>query len=455
MKFLASAGARFAALNAVIAILIAGLLSGATYVFAVRVIDTEVQSTVEAELRGLAEQFNRDGYAALVTAIRSRVTGSEPDAVYLLTDAFGRRMAGNLQQWPPVIVVDGRWQTLDLYREDSTTPTVVGLRAFVLPGGMQLLVGRDLKARSLLASLTVRTLLLIALIAAILMFIGGQLLSRYLMRRIATVVATTESIMAGDLNERVPEHGDDEFDRLAHAVNAMLDRIELLMTTMRTVTDSVAHDLKRPLTRLRSGLELALHDSGENSPQGAALGQALVDVQSVQATLNALLDIARAESGLGHEHFEALDLATIASTIAELYEPLFEAKHMALDIHLAPDCRVDGHRELLSQAIANLLENASRYAPPNSHVALSLRAEGDQCVLSVDDHGPGIPAADRERVLARFVRLDDARSTDGAGLGLSLVHAVARLHGGTLTLDDNAPGQGLRAVMRLPRALLT
>lgn len=440
---------RLALLNLVLALGIASLLAGVIYLLTIRVLEAEVQDTVRAELQGLAEQFRRDGYPALLGAIRGRVAGADTDAVYLLGDGSGRSIAGNLDAWPPTIRTDGSWQTLSLYRQNAREPTLVGLRAFVLPGGTRLLVGRDMRARRALSELVTRSLLGVAVIAAVLMFVVGQLLSRLLVRRIAAVTRTSDRIVDGNLAERVPVSGnDDEFDRLAQALNRMLDRIEVLMTGMRAVTDSLAHDLKRPLTRLRSGLELAQRKAVTGDADVELLERALGDVDGLLRTFNALLEIARAETGLEQQHFTRIDLCELVTSLVDVYTPLMEERRLALDVDLRPETSLRGHRELLTQAIANLFENAARFAPSGSRIEVAVAAHADRIELVVADHGPGIPAADRERVLERFVRLDDARSVDGAGLGLSLVAAVARLHGAALGLRDNGPG--LRVVMAFP-----
>jgi len=447
--------ARIVTLNLALALVVATLLAWTIYLLTTRVVEGEVQNTVQAELQGLAEQLQRDGYLGLVTAIRGRVAGADTDAVYLMTDAFGETIAGNLEAWPPTVRLDGSWQTLELYRVNARRPTLVGLRAFALPGGIRLMVGRDMRARAALAQSITRSLALVAGVAAVLTFLAGFLLSRQLMRRIATVTGTSEKIMAGDLAERVPLSGsDDEFDRLARSLNQMLDRIETLMTGMRTVTDSIAHDLKRPLTRLKSGLELSLREANRDGVASEVVTQALVDVDGVLKTLNALMDIARAESGLGHEHLERLDLGELALSLADIYAPLLEHKGVELTTSLEGSAYIRGHRELLTQAIVNVLENAARFAPSGSKIALSLaRAQinGRSTVeLRIVDGGPGIPAGERERVLERFVRLDGARGGDGSGLGLSLVAAVAKLHGAELRLEDNEPG--LRVVLTFDRS---
>ena len=444
--------ARIVALNLALALAVATLLAWSIYLLTIRVVEGEVQNTVQAELQGLSEQLQSDGYMGLVAAIRGRITGGDTDAVYLMTNAFGESIVGNLEAWPPTVRLDGSWQTLELYRTNARRPTLVGVRAFALPGGIQLLVGRDLRAREALARSITRSLAVVAAVAAALTFGAGFLLSRQLMRRIATVTGTTEKIMAGDLAERVPLSGsNDEFDRLARSLNQMLERIETLMTGMRTVTDSIAHDLKRPLTRLKSGLELALRNTERTPISPDVVTQALVDVDGVLKTLNALMDIARAESGLGHEHLEQLDVAELAASLADIYAPLLEHKGVELATSLAGGAYIRGHRELLTQAIVNLLENAARFAPSGSRLSVSVENSPGNVELRIADAGPGIPAEERQRVLERFVRLDGARSGDGSGLGLSLVAAVAKLHGAQLSLDDNEPG--LRVVLRFERSV--
>jgi signal transduction histidine kinase len=265
--------------------------------------------------------------------------------------------------------------------------------------------------------------------------------------------------MQGDLHERLPVAGTgDELDRLAVNLNAMLERIEALMHGLKEVSDNIAHDLKTPLTRLRNRSEDALRAAENVSQYRAALESTIEESDGLIRTFNALLMIARAESGQAVGDMIEFDAAEVVRDIGDLYEPLADEKGVTLKVDPAAAAPVRGNRELISQALANLVDNAIKYGasgaarphgqPPE--IALGTIDKGDRILLTVADSGPGIPAPDRARVLERFVRLEQSRCEPGSGLGLSLAAAVARLHGGELTLDDNRPG--LRVVISLPRA---
>jgi signal transduction histidine kinase len=255
--------------------------------------------------------------------------------------------------------------------------------------------------------------------------------------------------MAGNLSDRVPLAGtSDEFDLLAANLNRMLDQIERLMTAMREVTDDVAHDLKTPLSRLRARLELALIGPPESGAEREAIRSAIDEADRMLATFNALLGIAEAEAGAGPDRSEALDLAEVARAAAEFYEPVAEENGFALKLLAEPAIMVRGDRHLLSQALANLFDNALKYAG-GGELEVRVARDGERAVIEVADRGPGIPEAERETVFDRFVRLEPSRSTPGNGLGLSLVRAVARRHHGVVSLSDNRPG--LRVRLELPR----
>jgi signal transduction histidine kinase len=255
------------------------------------------------------------------------------------------------------------------------------------------------------------------------------------------------------MSQRVPLTGaGDEFDQLATNLNAMLDQIERLMAGMRQVTDNIAHDLRTPLARLRARLEVTLLEKPDAQRYGDVLRQTIVEADTLLGTFNALLSIAEAEAGSRRETLAVVRLDEIARSVCELYEPVADEKGLTLAALIDGGLLVRGDRHLLSQAIANLLDNALKYTPSGS-VSLTVRAEGDWARVEVADTGRGVPADQREAVFDRFVRLEGSRSTSGNGLGLSLVRAVARMHGGTVHLEDNRPGAenpGLRVILTLP-----
>ena len=325
----------------------------------------------------------------------------------------------------------------------------------VLPGGFRLLVGRDLsetdRFRGVIRSAIGWSILLVLVMAVA----GGVFVARRVLGRIDAMTATTRSIMAGDFSGRLAVSGtNDELDRLAQNLNAMLDRIAELMAGLREVSDNIAHDLKTPLTRLRNAAEEALRTATDTEEYRLTLENVIDEADQLIRTFNALLMIARAESGNATEGMAAFDAADVARDVAELYEPLAEEAHVTMHVTLPEKLPLYGSRELIGQALANLLDNAIKYAardesvPENAEISIGAVATGTGIELSVSDNGPGIPEADRARVVERFVRLEGSRSRPGSGLGLSLASAVARLHGGTLRLEDHAPG--LRVVLALP-----
>jgi signal transduction histidine kinase len=424
-------------------------LVGFIYWTTIRVIDSQADATIDAEIVGLVEQYQSAGLDGLLRSIRLRIEGIRPQGgIYLLARPDRQPVIGNLRGWPDVAADKEGW--LEFPIEDVSQPkgarSIARARAFQLAGDFHLLVGRDLTERRQFQGIIL--LSLGGALAAVLLLgsVGGIISGRYLLRRLDAINATSAEILAGSLHRRVPvgPRGD-EFDRLATNLNHMLDRIEQLMIGLREVTDSVAHDLRSPLTRLRGQLELALLDGAKASPHAAALEQAIGEVDGLLATFSALLSIAQAEAGAARAGFQRLDLGEVAHDVAELYQPLAEEKGIAFAEHFAEGQAVSGDRHLLSQALANLLDNAIKYTPSGGRVQIAV-TQGRKAIVA--DTGPGIPPDATERVLGRFVRLEQSRSTPGSGLGLSLVAAVATLHQAKLVLEDNGPG--LRVTLELP-----
>jgi signal transduction histidine kinase len=427
-----------------------------------RLITEQITDTVNAEITGLSEQYRLGGIRRLVAVVdaRARRPGS---SLYLVTTFAGESLAGNVTSLPPGTLDNAGWTETAYRRLDESDsaehPEHRALaRVFQLPGGFRLLVGRDLDERERLYNIVISAGRWSIAIVIILGLVGGLFVTRRVLRRVDAMTETTRTIMQGDLGGRLPVAGTgDELDRLAENLNLMLERIEALMHGLKEVSDNIAHDLKTPLTRLRNRTEQALRSAKKESEYRAALENTIEESDGLIRTFNALLMIARAESGQARENMSEFDAAEIAHDIGELYEPLAEEKGIALKVEAETPAPVKGNRELISQALANLVDNSIKYSEPRNETTNGVPAEivvralneGDRILLTVADSGPGIPEADRSRVIERFVRLEQSRSKPGSGLGLSLASAVARLHGGELTLADNNPG--LKSVIALPR----
>jgi len=428
-----------------------------------RLITEQITETVDAEITGLSEQYRLGGIRRLVIVVdnRARRPGS---SLYLVTTFTGEALAGNVTALQPGILDNPGWTETAYKRLDETEapehPDHHALaRVFQLPAGFRLLVGRDLDERERIYHIILGAGRWSIAIVLVLGLAGGLFVTRRVLRRVDAMTETTRTIMAGDLGERLPVAGTgDELDRLAENLNVMLERIEALMHGLKEVSDNIAHDLKTPLTRLRNRTEQALRSAKSEPEYRAALESTIEESDSLIATFNALLMIARVESGQARDDMKEFDAAEIANDVGELYEPLAEEKGITLKVEADTPAPVNGNRELVSQALANLVDNAIKYAEPHDllvngatmpEIVVRAQNEGDRILLTVTDSGPGIPEADRSRVVERFVRLEQSRSKPGSGLGLSLASAVARLHGGELTLEDNHPG--LKSIIALPR----
>ncbi|GGF53373.1 two-component sensor histidine kinase [Azorhizobium oxalatiphilum] len=416
-------------------------------------VESQVSDNVEGEVRFLAEQYRIGGIQRLIFVIdrRTRRPGS---SIYLVTNFAGEVLASNVSELP-IGLLDQQGARITSYKrsdEPGAKENLAYVQVFMLPGGYRLLVGKDVEDRDTLRQLVVRPAQGALVVILLLGLAGGIFVTRRVLKRIDAMTATSERIMAGDLSGRLSVDGSgDEFDRLAHSLNQMLDRIEALMAGLKEVSDNIAHDLKTPLTRLRNRAEEALRGARAEEDWRSALETTIEESEGLIRTFDALLMIARAEAGQARDTMVGVSLADITENVAELYEPLADEQGLDLVAEIQP-VTLYGQRELLAQALSNLIDNAIKYGlPPDGargRITVSLARDGAFAVLTVTDSGPGIPDADRDRVMERFVRLEASRSRPGSGLGLSLVAAVARLHGGQLSFSDAAPG--LRATLRLP-----
>ena len=411
----------------------------------------QMEAVIEAEVQGLAERYRAGGVRGLRALVRERVARNPASSsVYLLADPNYRVLAGNLSNWPQAAKGDDPWIDFELYAsDDADGPDVHRARArhFLLRRGFHLLVGRNLRDYEAMRSAIVRNVVWGIGVAGILAVAIAWWLRRSVTTRIESINRTARRIMEGKLSERIESRGSgDEFDDLVANLNAMLARIETLMEDVRRVSDNVAHDLRTPLGRLRTRLEQLRDASGDGATAPLAEA-ALAEADRMLATFNALLRIARIETRQRRHAFERVDLATIGADVADLYAPVAESRGITFR-HSGIAAPVEGDADLIFQSLANLLDNAMKYTPEDGAVTLHVTSDDDSVTVVVADSGPGVPPGERGAVLRRFYRLEPARSTPGSGLGLSLVAAVAQLHGASLALGDNAPGLVVRLRFR-------
>jgi len=415
-----------------------------------RALNAETDQTIDAEISGLGELYERGGLNVLTDSIivRSRSGGQ---SLYLLTDSEHHPIAGNLDAWPDTQPASNGFVEFDFQRgsgSDTRNYRARG-RIFRLTGDFQLLVARDVHERyETERSFTTALPWSIGLML-LLGVLGGGLISRNLVARLDSINRTSREIVAGNLSRRIPiTRAGDELDALAQDLNHMLDRNERLMRGMRDVTDSIAHDLRTPLNRLRNRLESLQLQIDPESQMSQEVDAAVGDTDRLIQTFNALLLIAEAEAGAVREAMARVDLPHVIEGVAELYEPLAEEKGLALEIAPGRSASIRGNVRLISQALANLVDNAIKYTPEGGRIRIAAEDRPQGVALSVADTGPGIPSTERGHVLERFVRLEESRNSPGTGLGLSLVAAVARMHEARLELGDNNPG--LKATLIFP-----
>jgi signal transduction histidine kinase len=434
----------------------AAAILAVVYLASVRFMDRQTRETIDNEIAWLLEQYAGARLDVLQAIVDERAA-AEPNrrAMYLLADPQGGFLAGNLEGFPSELARSGEFVSFEVQvTEDGRrlpTAHVAVARAVELEQGAVLLVGRDVND-NVRTQRQMRLAILIGLgVMLVLGLAGGLILSRWMLARLERINRATARIIAGDLAQRIGTEGaGDEFDELAQNLNAMLERIERLLVSMRQVSDDIAHDLRTPLTRLRSRIEVALMGGEPDAQEMRELLEAtLHDADRLIETFNALLAIARAEAGAQHGDWERLDLTALARDVVELYEPLAEERGITLRLLGGRDAVILGHHQLVAQAIANLTDNAIKYTPEGGTVTLTTTGTPQPAIV-VADTGPGIPAAQRERAKERFARLDPQRSSPGSGLGLSLVDAVAKLHDAKLELGDNAPGLQATITFRPP-----
>jgi signal transduction histidine kinase len=423
----------YAALFGLSALILLGVIYWATGEY----ISSSLDAAVDSDITELKDALQGGGVEALTAQVKERLRQTPHGPVYyLFQDPNGKIIAGNL---PPFYGGEGRFD-LKIARSDG--PSVpVHARGITLTEREYLMVGVDALPRREMRKLILRVFELSSAITLVLALAGGALMSGGLLRRIETISRVARDIMAGDFSRRIPVRGTgDEFDHLAASLNAMLERNEAAMESVRQVSNDIAHDLRTPLTRLRQRLELAQRRARSVEEWRLAAERCISDMDAILETFGGLLRIAQIESGMPAKRFAEVDLSELLRTLTEVYQPMAEEKEQLFTADIESGLTVWGDRELLTQMIANIIENAMKHSPSAASIGLAARESSGTISVAVSDSGPGIPVEERIRVFQRFYRLERSRSTPGNGLGLSLVEAIAALHRTAVELTDNSPG---------------
>ena len=405
------------------------------------------QQIVESD-KVLTDVYRSGGEPALLDAVQDTIAYADPQAVVALFDRHGREQSGNIAGLSQTRFSEGS-RTAFVRLRGQPTPRQALLIMHRLSSGQWLVSGR-ISGEAVAIKQTLESSLLIGLaLAALLGTACGIILAHYVGARIGNIVAVASRISRHDLSRRVPLSGSgDAFDRLGQQINAMLDRISGLMEELRMLTDSLAHDLRSPVSRLRSAAQAAA-ETQDGAEQEALLENVIRQADALMRILSAVLEISRSEALTGRKQFSWFDLGELAAELSEMYEPLAEEAGAEIEYERPSEpVPLYGHRQLLAQAVSNLIENAVRYGAEGGEIRIDVKTNGKQMRVEVADRGPGIPIERRGEALRRFGRLDSSRSEEGAGLGLALAEAIAHLHDGELLLEDNRPG--LLTVLDLP-----
>lgn len=417
-------------------------------------VSSQLKENIERELLALSQIFDNGGAKRLAEVINERKEYAINEGwFYFLAKMNGQPIAGNLSKWPNEadVLFDGDVQSIwldddimigNFYKNDAYLPAI----AQKLPDGSRLLLARGVGQDYILRELSENLLESLGTVVFFVLLMGVSL-GWAILRRMDTISMTANEIMAGDLSQRIPvSKRNDEFDALAQCLNNMLERIEEVLMGMREVTDNVAHDLRGPMSRIRNRMEITLLEQRDEADYRDAMSQTIKDADMMIKTFNAILHIAQANAGTMRADLTPVELSKLVREMGEFYTPIAEEAELGFHIEVGDPFIVLGNQDLLAQAIVNLLDNALKYTPRGGRVFLKLIPHDAVVDIVVEDSGPGIPEKEHHRVKQRFVRLGTERHSEGNGLGLSLVDAIVRQHGGTLFFEDNEPG--LRVIIR-------
>lgn len=428
------------------------ILLSFVYFSIVREMEGQIKHRITAQLSAATTSFRSNGLEELKKQLVEFADEEDEGlAISLLVDMKGKTIAGNLETWPEEVEYSEKWMLFDIESSRGDNYVHILARDAILPGGYHLLMGYSLHGPNRTKQIVLDVVTISIALAFIFTVLGGALFSRIIKGRLERVNHICAQVIEGHLDVSVPTTGgQDEFDHLADNVNRMLRRIAELVRGLQQTSDNIAHDLRTPLNRHRIRLEGLTHHPASTVPLQEQLKLGIEEIDTLVETLNSILRISQAQSGVTSGHFVVFDLASVTSDVIDFYEDLAEQKRITLEQDITPPLMVQGDKPQLTQAIANLIDNAIKYTPAGSTVRITLSQQDKLVECCVSDNGPGVPEAYRERIKERFFRMEESRTSPGTGLGLSLVDAVAKLHRGTLQLEDNAPG--LLARLSLPIA---
>jgi len=440
---------RFVLLCLLLTVLIATPVSIFIYLRTDTIINARILARIDDRERSLLFGYRTGGIPGLVRAIDTEAaTGILQGGVILLKEADGRRIAGNVVTWPPTLNAPTSWREMRLYTQGQSRPELYVVRVVHLPSGHWLLLGTNLEARERARAALAEALLASLLLAIPAGLVAGLILLRFTSRRVRAIGQIANRIAAGDTSLRLETVNEGEaYDQLGSAINSLLARIQQLVGELRVVTDALAHDLRSPLMRIQAGLEKAARDCKDDASR-EAFESVSKEIDGMMRLISATLEIGRTEAGIGRENFTRFQVGDLIRDLCEMYQPLVEERGFKIDAKPDGELPYFGNRELIGQAVSNLIDNALKYGGCCT-IELGAEPAGSEIHLWVGDNGPGIPEDRRDDAMKKYGRLEDARTLEGSGLGLALVRAVARLHGGDLSLEDNHPG--LRAVLKLPK----
>lgn len=429
------------------------------YIFATRYVETQVSDSIRLRYNYLIKDYRDDGSSALEERINELIAGdADGTEIYLVVNRDSEKLAGNLNVWPfeakqeGVFEKDGRWVRFHI-SGTTTNPKSIEVKAITIPLSKWrfLLVGQSLQNSERVEKTIVKTFWASLMLTLIMAFIGALIMTRSVIHRINVINRSAATIMHGNLSTRIPyATGGDEFDDLSINLNRMLDKIEMLMQSISHFANNIAHDLRSPLNRIITRLDAGMRTLDDANPARKLLENNIQDMHALVGTFNSILKISELETNAEFRHFTPCDLHAIIGNLVELYEPYATEKNVSLDNRITSALHVLGEPNLLTQAFANLIDNAIKFTPEGGHVTISGHVHHHRVEAVIADSGSGIPPEFRDKVFEKFFRLELSRHTAGNGLGLSLVAAIARIHNATITLEDNLPG--LRVRISLPQA---